>query len=172
MTPEELAAYQDWSELDHEGNDDGEAVYQSCFAAGLAHARAESAKELASLTLELECAHRAQRDAENELSRQMARAAMENGELKAQVAGLRKDAERYRIDAEDSLEHARQLVILLQTIEGSLKTHSAAEVLDENSPIREAIRDAIPFQLQPSDRIVKEKSAIDAAIEQEKQNDR
>lgn len=49
LTPEEQAAYQDWSELDHEGNDDEEAVYQSCFAAGLAHARAESAKEIADL---------------------------------------------------------------------------------------------------------------------------
>ena len=50
--------------------------------------------ELESLRRVIECAHAAQREAENELSRQMARAAMREGELRAKVAGLHAELER------------------------------------------------------------------------------
>ena len=50
--------------------------------------------ELESLRRVIECAHAAQREAENELSRQMARAAMREGELRAKVAGLHAELKR------------------------------------------------------------------------------
>lgn len=45
---------------------------------------------------EIESAHQAQRDAENELSRALARHAMAESALKAERDALRADAERYR----------------------------------------------------------------------------